>query len=102
MNRTIIEKVRCMLIDANVSKQFWAEAVCAAVNVINVIPNSANEAAPNELWNNKQCNMKIFRVFGCRAMVWQPEQKRKKLDAKSFPCIFCDMLTMQKHTVCMI
>lgn len=87
MNRTIIEKVRCMLLESGLSKQFWAEAVLAAVNVINVIP-TVNEIAPNEMYNNKKCNMKLFRVFGCRAMVWKPEQKRKKLDAKSFECIY--------------
>lgn len=87
MNRTIIEKVRCMLLQSGLSKQFWAEAVLAAVNVINIIP-TVNNTAPNEMYNNKKCNMKLFRVFGCRAMVWKPEQKRKKLDAKSFECVF--------------
>lgn len=29
-NRTIMEKARCMLIDAKLTKEFWAEAVCAA------------------------------------------------------------------------
>lgn len=88
MNRTIIEKVRCMLIDAKLSKQFWGEAVCAAVNIINVLPNSSNNMVPNELWGQKPCNMKLFKVFGCKAMVWKPEQKRKKLDAKAYQCIF--------------
>lgn len=87
MNRTIIEKVRCMLLDAHLSKQFWCEAVLAAVNIINAIPTGSNEKSPNELWHKKEQNMKLFKVFGCRAMVWQPQQKRKKLDAKSFPCI---------------
>lgn len=88
MNRTIIEKVRCMLLDAGLSKQFWAEAVFAAVNIINVIPNASSKTAPNEIWHSRKCNLKNFRVFGCKAMVWQPEQKRTKLDAKSYPCIF--------------
>lgn len=88
MNRTIIEKVRCMLLDSGLNKQFWAESFCAAADIINVIPNASNGIAPNEMWHDKKCNMKIFRVFGCRAMVWQPDQKRKKLDAKSYPCVF--------------
>lgn len=88
MNRTIIEKVRCMLFDSKLNKQFWAEAVSAAVDVINVIPNAANKIPPNEMWNKKKSNINLFRVFGCKAMVWQPEQKRKKLDAKSYPCVY--------------
>lgn len=51
MNRTIIEKVRCMLLEANLTKDFWAEVVYAAADIINVLPNSANDnKSPNELW----------------------------------------------------
>lgn len=88
MNRTIIEKVRCMILDAKLSKKFWAEAVCAAVEIINFLPNNPNDRSPNELWSDKKSDIKRFKVFGCGAMVWKPDQKRKKLDAKSFPCIF--------------
>lgn len=87
-NRSIIEKARCMLLDAQLSKQFWGEAVCAAVSILNVLPNAANNVSPNERWSGKKCKLNNFKVFGCKAMVWQPEQKRKKLDAKSFACIF--------------
>lgn len=87
MNRTIVEKVRCMLIDAGLSKQFWSEAVCTAVNIINVIPCASTSKAPNEVWSKKPCNMKLFRIFGCKAMVWLPNEKRKKLDPKSYPCV---------------
>ncbi|XP_055307486.1 uncharacterized protein LOC129571695 [Sitodiplosis mosellana] len=51
MNRTIMDKVRCMLIDSGLSKQFWAEAVFAAVSIINVIPNASSGAVPDEIWN---------------------------------------------------
>lgn len=87
-NRTILEKARCMLLDSSLSKQFWAEAVCAAVDIINVLPNAPNGVAPNELWNGKKCDLDKFKVFGCRAMVWLPNRKRSKLDAKSVECIF--------------
>lgn len=96
VNRTIVEKARCMLMDANLSKQFWGEAVCAAVNVINVLPNAATKRAPNEIWYNKKCDLSNFRIFGCRAMVWLPEQKRDKLDAKSYECIYMRYADNQK------
>lgn len=38
MNRTISEKVRCMLIDSGLEKSFWAEAASTAVYLINRIP----------------------------------------------------------------
>lgn len=88
MNRTILEKTRCMLLDSQLAKHFWAEAVQAAVDVINTLPNSPNGVAPDEIWYNKKCNLKHFRVFGSRAMVWKPEMKRGKLDSKSFECVY--------------
>lgn len=87
-NRSIIEKTRCLLIDSKLEKSFWAEAAQAAVNVLNVIPNGSDNISPNERWNGKKCNVADFRVFGCRAMVWQLDQKRKKLDQKSYELIF--------------
>ncbi|KAG8478904.1 hypothetical protein CXB51_028750 [Gossypium anomalum] len=43
MNRTIIEKVRCMLSNANLLKSFWAEAASTACFLINRSPSVAIE-----------------------------------------------------------
>ncbi|KAG8502915.1 hypothetical protein CXB51_000770 [Gossypium anomalum] len=43
MNRTIMEKVRCMLSNANLSKSFWAEAASTACFLINPSPSVAIE-----------------------------------------------------------
>lgn len=88
LNRTIVEKVRCMLFDSKLSKQFWGEALCAAVNVINAITHSSTKMPPNERWNGKKVNYDDFRVFGCRAMAWKPDAKRNKLDKKSNEYIY--------------
>lgn len=89
MNRTIIEKVRCLLFDAKMTKGFWSEALFAAVDIINMLPNrSIENKSPNELWFGKKCDVSVFRVFGAKAMVMIPHQKRKKLDKKSKLCIF--------------
>lgn len=89
MNRTVVEKIRCMLYEAKMSKGFWAEALFAAIDVINVLPNSAIEnKVPNEIWNGKKCDVSDFKVFGSKAMLMVPQQKRKKLDKKSIECVF--------------
>lgn len=89
MNRTIIEKVRCMLIDAALSLGFWAEAVQTAVFILNNIPcRGNNNKSPEEFWSGKQGDTSLLKVFGCKAMVHIPDQKRKKLDAKSVECIY--------------
>ncbi|KAG8479822.1 hypothetical protein CXB51_029312 [Gossypium anomalum] len=43
MNRTLLEKVRCMLSNAGLGKQFWAEAVTYAGHLVNRLPSSALE-----------------------------------------------------------
>lgn len=41
MNKTIIEKARCMMLNSNTNKSFWTEAVLAAVYLINRSPTNA-------------------------------------------------------------
>ncbi|PAM64485.1 hypothetical protein CEJ63_19730, partial [Acinetobacter baumannii] len=41
MNRTLLEKVRCMLSNAGLGKEFWAEAVTYACHLINRLPSTA-------------------------------------------------------------
>lgn len=40
MNRTIVEKIRCMLVDSNLDKQHWAEAASTAAYIVNRLPCS--------------------------------------------------------------
>ena len=84
-NRTIMEKVRALLIESNVPKTLWTEAVFASVYLINRSPTSAllNWKTPAEMWMNEKPNLSKIRVFGCQAFVWKPEQKRSKLEARS-------------------
>ena len=41
MNRTLLEKVRCMLSNAGLDKKFWAEAVSYASHLVNQLPSAA-------------------------------------------------------------
>jgi len=40
MNRTLLEKVRCMLFNARISKSFWVEALAHACHLVNRLPSS--------------------------------------------------------------
>lgn len=65
-NRTIMERGRCMLFDANLPKQFWAEAVVAAVKLINNTPSTVTKRIPDEVWNDeRKIDFSLFKVFGC-------------------------------------
>jgi hypothetical protein len=41
MNKTLVEKVHCMLSNARLGRKFWAEAVTYAQHLINHLPLSA-------------------------------------------------------------
>lgn len=88
MNRTLIEKVRCMLIDMNLNKSLWAEALHAAANIVNALPNEKNKKSPDEMWFKVKPDLSNFKVFGCKALVMIPYEKRKKLDDKAIECIY--------------
>lgn len=89
MNRTIVEKVRCMLIDSGLGKEFWAEAVATAVYLVNRSPTKfLSHKTPEEIWSKKDLNLEHLKIFGCKAIMHVPKQHRKKLDAKSRECVF--------------
>ncbi|RDX85278.1 hypothetical protein CR513_33552, partial [Mucuna pruriens] len=89
MNRTLIERVRCMFSKAKLPKNFWGEALYIAVHVINLSPTVAlNTKVPNKIWFGKDIKYDHLRVFGCKAFVHVLKDKRSKLDMKTRQCIF--------------
>lgn len=88
-NRTVVEKIRCMLSDAKLPKQFWAEALSTAVFIVNRIPRRDKAGiTPEEIWSKVKPDLSIMRVFGCTAMAHVPKISRKKLDDKAVECYF--------------
>lgn len=87
-NRTIVEKARCMLFDANLGKQFWAEATSTAVYLQNrTVAASLGYKTPYEIWNGTKPDISHVRIFGSSVMVHIAKEKRKKWDKKSEKCI---------------
>lgn len=91
-NRNLMDRARTMVIDANLDKMFWSEAVLAATYVINRSPTSVfkdqrENKTPAEIWFGKKPNLANLKIFGCTAYVHMPSEKRTKLDAKSYKCI---------------
>jgi transposase InsO family protein len=89
VNRTVVEKARTMLQDAGMSRAYWGEAVSTAIYLKNHSPTTAlNNKIPEEVWTGKKVNLAHLRVFGCRAHVLIPKEKRTKLDPKTETCVF--------------
>ncbi|GBP46785.1 Retrovirus-related Pol polyprotein from transposon TNT 1-94 [Eumeta japonica] len=89
MNRTLLEKARCMLINANLQKSLWAEAIRTAAYITNRTPTRAlNYKTPEEVWSGRKPDLSHMRIFGCEAMMHIPKEKLKKWDSKSCKMIF--------------
>ncbi|XP_073152109.1 uncharacterized protein [Henckelia pumila] len=74
-NRTIVEMARSMLKAKGLPYTFWAEAVNAAVYILNKSPTKANpNKTPYEDWHKRKPEIRHFRVFGCLAYSLIPSQ----------------------------
>lgn len=88
MNRTVIEKAKCMLYDTDLAKKFWAEACNTAVYLHNRIVSSVLDGkTPYELWTGVKPDLSNIRIFGSPVMVHVNKEKRSKWDRKSIECI---------------
>jgi hypothetical protein len=88
-NRTLVEMVRCMLHQAKLPIEFWAEAVATATYLHNMtsFPQDSEQCA-HEIWSGHKPDYHLVKVWGCVAFAHIPKEKRKKLDCKSRKCIF--------------
>lgn len=87
-NRTIMNMARSLLVEKEVPKVFWPEAVSWAFHVLNRSPTSVvKEMTPEEAWSGVKPTVEHFRVFGCIAHVHIPDARRIKLDDKSTKCV---------------
>ncbi|CAG4980328.1 unnamed protein product [Colias eurytheme] len=86
MNRTLIERAKCMLLNSGLQKDFWAEAVTTAAYIVNRSPTrSLSDATPYEVWTGKKPNLSHMRIFGCPAMVHIPKEKRNGVTLPDVP-----------------
>ena len=87
MIQTLVGGARAMLQHSGMSKGFWAEAMGAAAHVLNRAPRKGlGWRTPYELLFGRVPEVSYFRVFGCRA--WVYNDRGKKWDPKSKPMIF--------------
>ncbi|KAG8499388.1 hypothetical protein CXB51_005980 [Gossypium anomalum] len=81
-----MEKVQCMLSNANLPKSFWAEAASTACFLINRSLSVAIEKkTPQEVWSGNPANYSDLKIFGCPAYA---HVDNGKLEPRSIKCIF--------------
>lgn len=89
INRTIMERVRCMLRMAKLPKPFWGEAVQTACYLINRSPSvPLGFDIPERVWSGHDIKYSHLKVFGCKAFAHVSKEQRQKLDDRAIPCIF--------------
>jgi hypothetical protein len=88
-NRTIINKVRAMLISSGLPKSLWGEAVIAATYIHNRTPNSSLQGyiSPYEARTGEKPDISNIRTFGSIAYKREPKELLKKLDLRASPYI---------------
>ncbi|GIL87124.1 hypothetical protein Vretimale_14240 [Volvox reticuliferus] len=83
LNRTLVEKMRALLLDSKLSQDMWAEAAATANYLRNISPAEGVPCTPYEYFTGKIPEVGHLRVFGCVAYVHVPKVKRNKLDPVS-------------------
>lgn len=96
LNRTLLEKARCLLFGSCLSKKFWIDAILTATYLLNRSPTRAipEAAVPYELWHGKKPDLSNLRIFGCVSYVSKNKQQLAgKLDSRVKKCLllgYCD------------
>ncbi|KAH9771320.1 hypothetical protein KPL71_012662 [Citrus sinensis] len=86
MNRTLIDKVRCMLIQSRLPMSLWAETLSTACYIVNRSSSyGINFRTPIELWTGKPADYSNMRVFGCPAYA---HTKQGKLEPRALKGVF--------------
>ena len=80
MNRTLMEKVRCMLSNAELPNSFWVKAASTACYLINRSPSVAIE-----VWSGSPTTYLALKIFGWLAY---SHVDIGKLEPRSMKCIF--------------
>lgn len=83
-NCTLCEQIRSLLINANVPKAFWADALCHVMFSLNSIPcNTPSGFDSTDNINGKPLlDPSYLHPFGCLVWYKVPEADRQKLDPK--------------------
>nr|GEV23808.1 copia LTR rider [Tanacetum cinerariifolium] len=85
MNRTLMDKVRCLLIQSRLPKTFWAEATCTAAYLINRSPSTTIEKkTPMEKWSGHPSDYGMLRTFDC---VVYSHVQQGKLEPRAVKCV---------------
>lgn len=83
MNRTLVQRIRYMLSNAKLPINFWGEALMTAIYLINLSPCYAVQGdIPENVWSDRELSYDHLKVFGCKAMVCDPQDEKLQPNAQ--------------------
>jgi transposase InsO family protein len=86
MSKTIISKSCCMLSNASMGRQLWAEATSTSYYLINMSPSTTIEKkTPMEVWSVSPLDYSQLKVFGFTAYA---QVDNGKLEPRVGKCVF--------------
>ena len=87
-NRTLMDMVRSMLANSNLTEFLWTEALKTAVHILNRVPSKSVPKTPYEIWTGRKPSLRYLRVWGCPAEAKLYNPQSRKLDLKTISCFF--------------
>lgn len=91
---TLLEKVRYMLSNSGLGKQFWVEALSFATFLVNRFPCSGGKnKTRTEVWSGSHTNYDGIYIFGCPTYYHVYDEK---LDPRALKALFLHMSDMVK------
>ena len=102
MNCMLVEMACAILSDAGLPNTYWGDVILYATHVLNHIPTCAiaKSLMPHKAFTGNKLSIAHLRIFGCKAHVHVPDEKQRKLDAKSIKCTFLGFAENCKVYVC--
>ena len=100
-NISMIDCARTMMMEKNVTLNYWREAISIAIYTLNQVQiKKGTNATPFELWYGHSPNVKNFKVFGCKCYILK-EYRNDKFNEKSEEGIFLGYYTRSKAYKCL-
>ena len=87
-NRTLVEMINAMILNAKLSYNLWGEALLTVCHVHNRISSRKFKVSPYELWKGRKPNLGYLWVWGCLAFYRVTDPKRTKLGPRAIKSVF--------------
>ena len=103
MNRTLVERVRCLPSKSQLPRSFWGKALNTVVHVLNLTPCVPLEFdVLDRIWLDNEISYDYLRVFGCKAFMHIPKDESLSLMLKQDLMYLLAMVKMSLVTGFMI